>query len=186
MTNQTGAIEAGELSSQRFVTNVFSNVAVLVLNTVVGIWFTPFLIGVLGVAVFGVATLALSISNYMGIFDSAINNAVGRFLTIQLRQKDYEKASRTFNSALGLALIISIVLLPVMLFVSWYSPQLFDVPFGQEGASRWIFGTAMLSYTLILTPVSLAPPHLPTIVLICKTASWPRIPSSAYWLLCYC
>ena len=152
MTEQTSAtIEQSGRDSRRFATNVSSNVAVLVLNMVVGIWFTPYLIGVLGVAVFGVATLALSISTYMGIFESALYNATGRFLIIQLREKDFAKASRTFNTALGLALTISVIMLPIMLLVSWFSPQLFNVPPGQEGPARWVFAAAVVSYMLIIT-----------------------------------
>lgn len=151
MTDQTGDVaNTREISSQRFMGNVISNVAVLLLNTVVGIWFTPYLIGVLGVAVFGIATLALSISNYMGLFDSAINNAVGRYLTIHLRQKDYDRANRTFNSALGLALIISLALLPLVWLIARYSAQLFNVPTGQEGPARWVFAMTMVSYLLMV------------------------------------
>ncbi len=150
MTKQTALAPRSETSLRRFVFNVGSNLALIALNMGVALWFTPYLIGVLGVAVYGVATLATSVATYMAIVDSALNKALGRYLTIEIRQERYEAANRTFNTALGMSLAISAVFLPIIGLVSFLSPRLFDTPVGQESATQWVFAAALLSYLLII------------------------------------
>lgn len=149
MTEQATSAQ-NEPIVERFLLNVGSNVLLVILNVGVALWFTPYLIGILGVAVYGVATLATSVATYMAIIDSALNKALGRFLTIEIRQSRYDAANLTFNTALGLSLIIGILLLPVIAIISYYSPNLFSVPPSQESAARWVFFASLTSYLLML------------------------------------
>jgi membrane protein EpsK len=123
----------------------------VILNIGVALWFTPYLVGVLGVAVFGVATLATAVATYMGIIDSALNKALGRFLTIELRQGRFEAANRTFNTALGLSISISLILLPIVAAIAFLAPHFFNVPPAQESAARWLFAATLVSYLLMFT-----------------------------------
>lgn len=148
MTEPASISEKTQASTRQLAINVGSNMVVMALNIIIGIWFTPYLIGVLGIAAFGIATLALSISNYMAIFDSALNNAIGRFLAIDLGKNDDRKASKTFNSALTLSLVTSALLLPVISLVAWLSATIFDVPANQERQTQLVFFMAMFSYLL--------------------------------------
>lgn len=135
-----------ENSPKRFAINVFSNVAMLVLNIVVGFWFTPYLIKHLGAALYGLVPLATSVTSYMSVIDRALNSALGRFLTIDLRQGNSELANKTFNTALWSSIGISILLLPIILGISINVPYLFDVPTGYEQQARWLFTAVMFAY----------------------------------------
>lgn len=150
MTKQTVAAPRSETSLRRFIFNVGSNLGLVVLNMGVALWFTPYLIGVFGVAAYGVATLATSVATYMAIVDSALNKALGRYLTIEIRQERFGAANHTFNTALGLSLAISAALLPIIGLFSYLAPRLFDTPVGQESATQWVFAAALLSYLLIV------------------------------------
>ena len=111
--------------ARRFTTNVISNLALLVLNVVLGIWFTSYLIGELGVALFGFITLATSMTIYMGIITTSLNSALGRFLTIDLSKGNHEQANLTFNSAFWASTLIALGLIPMILVVAWFAPVFF-------------------------------------------------------------
>jgi len=123
---------------RRFPVNVFANVTWLVLNAVVGMWYTPYLIGHLGVAVYGLIPLASSMTNYITILTQGLNSAVGRFLTIDLARDDADAANRTFNTAIVSGLTLAAVLLPIAFVLAWFAPQVFDVPVGYEQDVRWL------------------------------------------------
>ncbi|MEZ4642790.1 MAG: oligosaccharide flippase family protein [Chloroflexota bacterium] len=146
---QTVLTESGSQSKQ-FAINVSANTAVMLFNTVIGLWFTPFLIRNLGVATYGIVILATSLTTYMSIFNTAIDNAIGRFLTIDIHAQHFDKATRTFNTALWSTLGISLGIIPIILFISYQSPTWFDVPVGQEQAARWLFALVMFSYLFVL------------------------------------
>ncbi|GEM_PF-4695617 len=59
-----------------FVVNVCSNLAYIGAQTVTTLWLTPFLIGYLGIAAFGITSLANSIVSYMSILTTALYSAV--------------------------------------------------------------------------------------------------------------
>jgi O-antigen/teichoic acid export membrane protein len=123
---------------QRFPINVLSNVTWLVLNVIVSLWYTPYLIGHLGVAIYGLVPLASSVTAYMAILTEGFNSAVGRFLTIDLAKDDADAASRTFNTAVVGGLTVAAVLLSIALVISWFAPQIFDVPLGYERDAQWL------------------------------------------------
>lgn len=123
---------------QRFPINVLSNVAWLVLNVITGIWYTPYLIGRLGVAAYGLVPLASSVTSYMTIVTQGFNSAVSRFLTIDLAKGDADAANRTFNTAIAGGLTIAAILLPIALILSWFAPHIFDVPLEHERNAQWL------------------------------------------------
>jgi membrane protein EpsK len=84
------------------------------------------------VAAYGLIPLATSFTSYVTILTDSLNIAVSRFLTVDLHQKNYQKANRTFNTALfGLSGVI-ILLVPVVVLLSYYAPKFFNIPAGQE------------------------------------------------------
>jgi O-antigen/teichoic acid export membrane protein len=132
----------------RFLVNVLSNLALFGLNVVVGLWLTPYLVTYLGMAVYGLVPLATSITSYMSILSSALNSAVGRFLTIDLRRDLLYSAKRTFSTAFFGSLGLGLVALPLILGFSAAIPFLFDVPLGQESAARLLFAAIMIAFLL--------------------------------------
>lgn len=144
------ALDKPRSETKQFAINVFANGAVMSLNILIGLWFTPYLIEHLGVATYGIVILAISLTSYMSIFNSSIDNAVGRFLTLDITSHKYDVANRTFNTALWSGLVIDIVLIPLVALLSFFTPQLFDIPLGQEGSARWLFAAVMGAYLLVL------------------------------------
>jgi membrane protein EpsK len=136
--------------SKQFALNVLANLIVTAVNILIGIWLTPYLINKLGVATYGIVILATSFTSYMSIFNSAIDNAVGRFLTLDIKKQRFRAANQTFNTAFWSSLVILLLLLPATAILAYFSPRLFDTPLGQEQSTRWLFGLVMGAYLLII------------------------------------
>jgi len=136
-------------SKPQFVRNMASNLIVLAVSSVVMLWFTPYLIGQLGLAVYGLVPLALSLSTYMGILTVGIQAAVGRYLTLEVAKNDRDGASRVMSTALSANLVIALVIMPILLGIAAAAPSLFNVPPGSESDARWFFMLAMLSYVCV-------------------------------------
>jgi membrane protein EpsK len=134
---------------QRLPINVLSKMTWLVLNVIVGMWYTPYLISHLGVAVYGLVPLASSVTSYMAILTVGLEDAISRFLTIDLVRGDVDAANRTFNTAIVSSLIVAAILLPIMLVVSWLAPQIFNVPLGYERDAQWLVLLLAVAFLMI-------------------------------------
>lgn len=134
---------------RQFMFNMSSNLFVLAVTSVVTLWFTPYLLGRLGLALYGLVPLAMSLSMYMGILTVGVQAAVGRYLSLAVASGDRDGASRVMSTALGANLVIAFGLMPLLLGIAIAAPSLFDIPAGHETDARWFFAFAMLSYVLV-------------------------------------
>src|SRR5208283_1999982 len=92
LTSQSHIDEA----RSRFIVNVASQVGYLVINTAIMLWYIPFLIGHLGVAAYGMASLANSLVAYSAIISMGVEVTVNRFLAIDINGGNDVAANRTF------------------------------------------------------------------------------------------
>lgn len=133
---QALAIESGK---EAFAVNVVSNLAFTFTQAVVSLWFTPYLIKNLGIAVYGIVPLANSITSYISLVTQSLNSAVNRFLIIDLAKGDEQTANATFNTALFGVIGLAVVLVPFILVFSLIFPNVFDIPPGSELDAQWLF-----------------------------------------------
>jgi O-antigen/teichoic acid export membrane protein len=125
-------LESADNFRKQLPINVLANIANFFINVIIGILLTPYFIGTLGTAAYGLIPLATSLTNYVTILTDSLNTAVSRYLTVDIQQQNYQKANKTFNTALfGLSGII-LAIIPVVLIISWLSPSIFNVPPGME------------------------------------------------------
>lgn len=117
---------------KQFPKNLIANIANFIVGIITGVFLVPYFIGTLGIAAYGLIPLATSLTSYVTILTDSLNVAVSRFLTVDLQKQDYQKANQTFNTALfGLSGII-VFIIPLTVVLSYYAPQFFQVPAGQE------------------------------------------------------
>jgi membrane protein EpsK len=158
-TVSPGTIEASSLSQKeaapdvarnRFAMNVGTNLAYVVVNTLLMVWYVPFLVRHLGVAAYGMIPLANSLVMYASIVSASLDVSISRYLAIDLNQGKEDHASRTFNSALVLSLIACAVLLIPAAIVTFLYPMLFDVPAGMERETQFLFASVVLTVLLAI------------------------------------
>lgn len=135
---------------------MLSNITWFVLNIMVGLWYTPYLIANLGVAVYGLVPLASTITSYLSLLTDGFNSAVGRFLQIELARDDTKAANRIFNTSVTGALTILGLIVPITFVVSSLAPRIFDVPAGHEQDAQWLVMLTMLSFGVTFLSSSFA------------------------------
>lgn len=111
--------------------NLITNIIFFLINIVIGIFLVPFFIDTLGVAGYGLIPLATSVTNYVGLVTQSLNMSVSRFLTVDLKRKDFKKANIIFNTAFFGTFGIILLLIPMVFVISYYAPDFFKVPSNQ-------------------------------------------------------
>lgn len=143
----------------RFLLNIASNGLYIAASTVANLWLTPFLIGHLGIAAFGMIPLVTSVTAYMSVLTTALNTALSRFLVIDLERGDVRAANSTFNTTLFGLIGIILALSPIVLGVSLAFPTLFKVPPGWEADASCLFVLVALTsfVTVIASSFAVSP-----------------------------
>jgi O-antigen/teichoic acid export membrane protein len=142
------------VAHQRFVLNTATNILYLAISTFVMLWYIPFLVTNLGVSVYGLIPLVNSVVAYAAILADTLNMTVLRFLAIDLNKRNWEAATRTFNTALSAILLFSLAMLPVFSAIALFFPHLFHVPAGFETESSLLFGASAAALLITLTASS--------------------------------
>ena len=133
---------------KQFYLNLLSNVFYVGVSSIVTLWMTPYLIGYLGIAAYGMIPLTNTIISYASVLTNSLNSAISRFLTIELGKKDHDEANRTFNTALFTLLGFVLLLTPIFILLSINFPNFFKVPPGWENNTRWLFLLISGSFSL--------------------------------------
>jgi membrane protein EpsK len=141
-----------QVASNRFGINVWSNFGFVVLNTALMLWYLPFLVHHLGVATYGMISLANSLIMYASIISSGLDVSINRFLAIDINQGNAGCANRTFNTALVLSLAACAVLVVPAAIVTYFFPALFSVPPEIVSSTQFLFaGVAVATLAAILS-----------------------------------
>lgn len=119
--------------------NLLGRIAAFIISLVVGLWFPPYLIHHLGLAVYGLVPLANQLTSYTNVLNTAFTTSIGRYLTLDLSRGDDDAATRTLSTAVfgGVALGVLIVA-PVAALLIWGAPHFLRTPPGTETALRWL------------------------------------------------
>ncbi len=128
-----------EVFSKQVPKNLIANVLYFIVNLVSGLFLVPYFINSLGVASYALIPLATSFTAYVNLIMVSLNTSVSRPMTIELQRKEYKKANVTFNTALVGTLGIILLMLPIVVLLSYYSPSFFEIPSNQENAARILF-----------------------------------------------
>ena len=145
---QTSRMPEKRSKRGRFIVNVVANVANFLVGSVLGLWFTPYLIRHLGLSAYGVVPLAMTVTSYLAVITLALNSAVGRYITIAIEQGDQRQASRFFNTSLfGSIFLVLIFLIPAG-WLSLNAAYLFRVPIGYERDAQILLACTIFAFFL--------------------------------------
>lgn len=142
---------------RRFAINMVANGGNFFINILVGLWFTPYLIHHLGVSVYGLIPLALSVVTLMSVVPNALNGSVGRFLAIAFERKDTPETARIFSTYFFTNSALALVLLVPAIAVSLNVNQVFNVPdgYGQQFIALFLCTTGFVALTILGSTFSL-------------------------------
>ena len=143
-------MEVNQKQTKQTKINFYTNIAALIANIVVGIYYTPFLVRSLGLAAYGVLPLALIINQYISVATQTLTHAYTRFYSVALQKGDYSEASKDISTSLVVVLLISILLIPIGIFVVVDADNLFQIPSELLSSTRVLFGYTILSFLVSL------------------------------------
>jgi len=136
---------------ERLRTNVVATLAYYVFSTLVGVWYTPYLIDHLGIAVYGLVPLALQMVSYFQYLANALTQASSRFVTLHLERGQLAEANQAFNTALFTTVGMGGLLYPLGIIFIIFAPHLIHIPAGYETDARLVFGAVLLSsYSMVV------------------------------------
>lgn len=118
-----------EYSNKRMVINTFYNLIGKALPLVAGLFCIPILIGKIGLARFGILTLAWTVMGYFGLFDMGIGRATTKYVAEYLALKKHEQLPALIWTSLILLLALgSIGALLVYLISPFLVDKFFNIP----------------------------------------------------------
>ena len=130
---------SSKFSANQHFRNLISNGILVIINVLVSLWYTPFLIRNLGSEMFGFIPLADSVTYFLGILTLSLNISLGRYLTIEMEKGETARANQIFNTTLFCTLLIISITVPIAIILVFFIPQIFNVPFGQERNVQLLF-----------------------------------------------
>ena len=92
---------------------------------VVALLLTPFIIGRLGAERYGVLTLMLSVSGYLGLADMGIGVSIGRYVNLYMARREGDKVNHVINSAIPFFVLAGLVLVGAASVLSMYLGRVF-------------------------------------------------------------
>jgi O-antigen/teichoic acid export membrane protein len=137
--NLLNLTENQEVFSKQVPKNLLANLSYFTLSVLVNLFLVPYFIGTLGVSSYGLIPLATSLTNYVNLVTQSLNSSVSRYLTIDLQRQDYEKANITFNTSLFGTFGVTLLTIPILVAVSYYSPLFFGIPANQRQDAFLLF-----------------------------------------------
>ncbi|ABN07065.1 polysaccharide biosynthesis protein [Methanocorpusculum labreanum Z] len=125
--------------------NLLSNLAYLTINLVIGLALVPFFLETLGESAYGLIPLATSFTSFITLFIDVVNEAISRYLTIDLQRGDRKKAVITFNTSLIGTLVILLIVTPIGLIFALLSPTIFNIGDTVATDVIWLFALVIIS-----------------------------------------
>ncbi len=96
-------------TSRSFARNLLSGWVTLVVEVVIAFTLTPFVVLHLGVAAYGIWSLAVSVVGYLGLIDLGIRGSVGRYINHYLAREDWKALDEVIGTAISMLLALGAV-----------------------------------------------------------------------------
>jgi len=112
---------------KQFPMNALMAILSFMTYSVSAIWLTPYLVGHMGAAAYGLVPLAGLFTQYVSVITAQISSAVSRFLTVELLKPE-GNPNVIFNSAFALYALLFLIQLPLFTLGIAYADRIFSIP----------------------------------------------------------
>ncbi len=130
------------------IINLICSIAVLVCNTAINFWLSPFIVESVGVEANGFVSLASNFVMYAQLIVTALNSMASRFIALAYVKQDYEKANLYYNSVFwGKLIIVGVLLIPAIVLICLFE-RMFDVPVGLVTDVKILFSFVFFNFFL--------------------------------------
>lgn len=130
--------------------NLIGNVLFLLTSVIVVLYYTPYLVNMLGSVAYGVVPLTLLVNQYITIFTGSLTSALSRFLGISIQRKNYNLAARYLSSAILMLVAVIIVAVPMIVVFVLNIDKVFNIPALIVVDTKYLFLFTLLSFFVSL------------------------------------
>jgi O-antigen/teichoic acid export membrane protein len=130
--------------------NFLTNIASLVANVLIGLFYTPYLVHALGMVAYGIVPLALIINQYISLITGSLTGSLTRFYSIALQQGNKEEASRYLSTSIIVIAVIVLALTPVFVLIVTNIDHVFNIPHYLVSEAKILFSFTFLSFIFSL------------------------------------
>lgn len=131
--------------------NLGANLTAFVVTFGISFFLSPFIVRTLGVEANGLIGLSTNMLNYASVLTIILSSMVARFVTIEVRTGNTQKASEYYTASYAADLLGASILLPVMIVVVINFGKWFDVPTGLTRDAQLL--AALLFANFLLTMI---------------------------------
>lgn len=125
--------------------NLASNLGFFLLNSLASLWLVSFLVRKLGLEVYGLVPLAITVGSYVSIITAGLNTSVARHLAFSKSIGDSVGFKQTFSTAFLAGLGLFFLLAIVAGFVQAFITHFIVVPASLHEQVRWLFFLTVMS-----------------------------------------
>lgn len=116
------------MAKKAIIYNLIGNIIVYICTLLVNFTLSPYIVKVLGTDAYGYVQLANNFVSYITIATIALTSMAGRFVSLSLFKKDYEKANIYFNSIFYATLFLTVLLGVLSIGVVIFLDKLIIIP----------------------------------------------------------
>src|SRR5512140_3867590 len=113
--------------SRRFLVGVLWNWAGVVLNIVIGLAISPYILHKLGPERYGIWALVFSLVEYLWFFDLGFNTSVTQFVAKYRARNEPDQINRVINTGLLYFCAVALVFALATLLVAWFAIDQFKI-----------------------------------------------------------
>ena len=128
MTDTIAQPRVPSRGASRIFRNVLANWGAYFIAVLVSFFLSPFVVHHLGNALYGIWTLIVSLTGYLGLLDMGVRGAVTRYVAKYHAQGEHEDASGTASSALAFFSLAGIVAILVSFVLAAVAVKWFKIP----------------------------------------------------------
>lgn len=123
----------------------------MVFVLVITFYTTRVILNILGVEDYGVYNVVCGFVSMFAFLNTSMSNGIQRFYNFELGKNGNEGATKVYNTALLIQLILAIIIIILTeSFGLWYLHSKMVIPEGRMYAAEWIFQFSVLSFLFII------------------------------------
>lgn len=137
-------------AKKHFAGNSASNIVYFLFNIATSFFMIPYQLSHLGIANYGMVTLANSFVSYTQVLTVVVVSMLFRFVTLHLARGDVDTARSYFNTQFAALVWFAAIFVPIAAVISYATPAFLRIPPGQADNTRILFFLMYLSFLLVL------------------------------------
>jgi O-antigen/teichoic acid export membrane protein len=130
--------------------NVMSNWGNYVFTAIVSFFLAPFVVGHLGASGYGVWTLVVSLTGYLGLLDMGVRGAVTRYVAKYHAQEEHEEVGRIVSSAFVIFVSVGVLAILTSIGLALFAIPHFSIPAAYVAQARVVLVVGGLNVAVSL------------------------------------